>query len=110
MIRFIYLGNIKWGFSDGLRPLPVEKVQSKWDFEHELKSRGNMGSSTKLDEFVPTSKVVSWPKVSIASKSTPSCIVPPTTTYSSMPDISPRHLAFEKKNSIQDSLSCPTHL
>ena len=31
-------------------------------------------------------------------------------TYSSMPDISPRHLAFEKKNSIQDSLSCPTHL
>ena len=28
-----------------------------------------------------------------------------------MPDISPRHLAFEKKkNSIQDSLSCPTHL
>ena len=63
MIRFIYLGNIKWGFSDGLRPIPVEKVQSKWDFEHELKSRGNMGSSTKLDEFVPTSKVVSWPKV-----------------------------------------------
>ena len=63
MIRFIYLGNIKWGFSDGLRPIPVEKVQSKWDFELELKSRGNMGSSTKLDEFVPTSKVVSWPKV-----------------------------------------------
>ena len=75
MIRFIYLGNIKWGFSVGLRPLPVEKVQSKWDFEHELKSRGNMGSSTKLDEFVPTSKVVSWPKVStIPAKSTPSCI------------------------------------
>ena len=63
MIRFIYLGNIKWGFSDGLRPIPVEKVQSKWDFELELKSHGNMGSSTKLDEFVPTSKVVSWPKV-----------------------------------------------
>ena len=30
--------------------------------------------------------------------------------YSSISDISPRHLAFEKKNSIQDSLSCPTHL
>ena len=82
MIRFIYLGNIKWGFSDGLRPLPVEKVQSKWDFEHELKSRGNMGSSTKLDEFVPTSKVVSWPKVStIPAKSTPSCILVPPYYY-----------------------------
>ena len=32
-------------------------------------------------------------------------------TYSSISDINLGHLAFEKKNySIQDSLSCPTHL
>ena len=56
------LGNIKWGFSDGKCPLPVEKIQSKWDLEHEAKAR-EMGSTTKLDEFQPTYRVVSWPKV-----------------------------------------------
>merc|ERR1719483_1950771 len=33
------LGNIKWGFSDGTRPLPVEQIQSKWDLEHERQTR-----------------------------------------------------------------------
>ena len=59
-------GNIKWGFSDGLRPVPVEKVQTKWDLEHEQKTRDVASSSTnsaQLDEVVTTSKAVSWPKV-----------------------------------------------
>ncbi len=57
------LGNIKWGFSDGLRPIAVEKVQSKWDREHEMYQLGQFGSTSKLDEYEPTSKAVSWPKV-----------------------------------------------
>ena len=57
-------GNIKWGFSDGLRPVPVEKVQTKWDLEHEQKTRDvDSTNSSQLDDVVATSKAVSWPKV-----------------------------------------------
>ena len=45
--------------------MPVEKVQSKWDLENEVKARATMGSTEKLDEILPTTKVVMWPKVSI---------------------------------------------
>ena len=44
--------------------MPVEKVQSKWDLENEVKARATMGSTAKLDEILPTTKVVMWPKVS----------------------------------------------
>ena len=60
-----FAGNIKWGFSSGLRPLPVEKVQSKWDLDHERQTRDEDGSeANRMLDDVPTSKVVSWPKVS----------------------------------------------
>ena len=57
-------GNIKWGFHDRLRPLPVEKVQSKWDKDHgQRASRGALGSVKLSEDVLPTSKVVFWPKV-----------------------------------------------
>ena len=55
-------GNIKFGFSDGSQPLPVEKIQSKWDLENVPRAALEL-NSTQLDDVVPTSKAVSWPKV-----------------------------------------------
>ena len=53
--------------------MPVEKVQSKWDLENEVKARATMGSTVKLDEILPTTKVVMWPKVSAFSNNSNNC-------------------------------------
>ena len=61
-------GNIKWGFSDGKKPLPIEKIQSKWDKEHNIKAGQDASADSRpdgsKDEYVLTSMAVSWPKVS----------------------------------------------
>eukprot|EP00093_Oithona_nana_P009288 09288.XXX_87616_88702_1 [CDS] Oithona nana genome sequencing. len=57
------LGNIKWGFSDGLKPLPIDKVQSKWDLDHARQQRDFGESNMKTNEPEPTSKAIAWPKV-----------------------------------------------
>ena len=61
-ISYSISGNIKFGFSDGSQPLPVEKIQSKWDLENVPRAALEL-NSTQLDDVVPTSKAVSWPKV-----------------------------------------------
>lgn len=59
-----HLGNIKWGFTDGVKPIPIEQIQSKWDKEHAHKSHHLNGSMDDLEvEFKPTSKVVNWSQV-----------------------------------------------
>ena len=40
----------------------MEKIQSKWDLENVPRAALEL-NSTKLDDVVPTSKAVSWPKV-----------------------------------------------
>lgn len=58
------LGNIKWGFSDGFRPLAVDLVQSKWDKDHLVKTkRPETTGGVILEELVPTSKAVNWAQV-----------------------------------------------
>ena len=61
---FLLTGNIKWGFSDGRKPLPIEKVQSKWDKEHHAKEKHKANQNVK-DEYMLTSRAVSWPKVEV---------------------------------------------
>ena len=53
------LGNIKWGFTDGLKPIPIEQIQSKWDRE-KLLNKGRTGSTEQMEEFKLTSRAVNW--------------------------------------------------
>lgn len=59
------LGNIKWGFTQGMKPVPVEQIQSKWDKgrEEEGKKLRRSRSVEDLEEFKPTSKAVNWTQV-----------------------------------------------
>ena len=62
----MFPGNIKWGFTDGLKPVPVEAVQSRWDKEHEVRSQSKRAASVAdgFEEYELTSRAVSWPQVS----------------------------------------------
>ena len=66
MLRFEFLfpGNIKWGFTDSRKPIPIDKIQSKWDKEHKIKLSQQKEQEDAKDEYLLTSKAVSWTKVS----------------------------------------------
>ncbi|XP_059094121.1 ankyrin-1-like [Tigriopus californicus] len=56
------LGNIKWGFTDGIKPVPVDVIQSRWDKEH-AHSKGGANSMEEMEEFALTSRAVNWAQV-----------------------------------------------
>ena len=59
-----YVGNIKWGFTNTTKPLPVEQIQSKWDKEYQSKRLNQETQEAVKDiDCIPIHEAVSWGKV-----------------------------------------------